>query len=461
MRLNRGHIRGNRILRRVGICSAGFALRLCTLALCAACFAADAPSRPAADAPSRPAPARTRIDIWSWNVAAKCLDAATPAFERNYPHIDANVVMSGTMLQSRLLLSLISGVGAPDVTQLQCVEAPHYVASGRLMDLTALAAPYEKQFSPAFWANCIHEGRVYAIPWDMGPCAVFYKRDLFKKYAVDLDAVKTWDDYVTLGERIYDSSGGRTKLLPMSVGGLGPYYEMLIQQARGGIFDAQGRIAVDTPATRSVLRVLRRILKSRARADISVFSHEFFASLSKDNVASYPIAVWFGSSIKDYAKQTSGNWGVFRLPAIEPGGLRVSNWGGSVLAIPDQSRHKEESWRFIEFALCTRQMQLANYRDHDLFPTLLTTFDDPLFDEPDPFFGGQKVRRFFSADIDKIPVVNRTKDWNEAMRYLGQELSLWGTSHWDDEKFIKDTELELHRKLKRDIAPKVSPGEGQ
>lgn len=403
---------------------------------------------------------QTRIDIWSWNVAAKCLSAAVPAFEQKYPDIDANVVMSGTMLQSRLLLSLISGVGAPDVTQLQCSEAPYYVASGRLMDLTDLARPYEKRFSPAFWANCVNNGRLYAIPWDMGPCAVFYKRDIFKLYSVDIDAIETWDDYVAVGERIYEKSGGRTKLLPISVGGLGPYYEMLIQQAQGGIFDKQGRIAVDSPATRKVLRVLRRILQSKARADISVFSHEFFASLPKDSIATYPIAVWFGSSVKDYAKQTSGNWGVFRLPAIEPGGLRVSNWGGSVLAIPDQGKHKDESWKFVEFALCTRETQLANYRDSDLFPALMTTFDDPLFDEPDPFFGGQKVRRFFSQDIEKIPVLNRTRDWNEAMRYISQGLSLWATSHWDDEKFIRDTEQDLHRKLKREIAPKGNPGGG-
>ncbi|MBN1902418.1 sugar ABC transporter substrate-binding protein [Candidatus Sumerlaeota bacterium] len=434
--------------RRVARILIGLAVSFC---LCICCIAADLLRRN---------PVSTRIDIWSWNVAAKCLDAATPAFEQKYPHIDAKVVQSGTRLQSRLMLSLISGVGAPDVTQLQCAEAPYYVASGRLMDLTSVAEPYEKQFSPAFWANCVHEGRVYAIPWDMGPCAIFYKRDIFKKYSADIDEIETWEDYIALGERIYELSGGRTKLFPVSVGGMGSYFEMLIQQARGGIFDKQGRIDIDSPATRKVLRVLRRMMQSSARADVGVFSHEFFASLPKENIATYPIAVWFGSSIKDYAKQTSGNWGVFRLPAIEPGGLRVSNWGGSVLAIPDQGKNKEESWKFIEFALCTRETQLVNYRDHDLFPALMTTFDDPFFDEPDPFFGGQKVRRFFASGIEDITVLNRTKDWNEAMRYVSQALSLWATSHWDDEKFIRDIERELHSKLKRDIAPESNQGEG-
>jgi lactose/L-arabinose transport system substrate-binding protein len=440
----------NHVCRRIAELLVGISVCICTGTYC-----------PAADS-SQGATPRTRIDIWSWNVAAKCLSAAVPGFERKYPYIDANVVQSGTMLQSRLLLSLISGVGAPDVTQLQCAEVPYYVASGRLTDLTDLARPYEKQFAKPPWANCVHEGRIYAIPWDMGPCGIFYKRDIFAKYSVDIDPIETWDDYVAMGERLYDKSGGHTKLFPMSVGGaLGSYFALLLQQARGEVFDKQGRISVDSAATRKVLRVLRRMLQSRARADINVFSHEFFASLPTETVATYPIAVWFGSSIKDYAKQTSGNWGVFRLPAIEPGGLRVSDWGGSVLAIPDQSMHKDEAWKFIEFTLCTRETQLVNYRDHDLFPTLTTTFDDPLFDEPDPFFGGQKVRRFFATGLENIPVINRTQNWSEAMRYVAQDLSLWATSHWDDKTFIRDIEQDLHRKLKRDIAPKSGQGGGQ
>ena len=39
------------------------------------------------------------------------------------------------------------------------------------------------------------------------------------------------------------------------------------------------------------------------------------------------------ADMKDSAKSTAGQWGVFRLPALVPGGIRTSNQGGSVLVV--------------------------------------------------------------------------------------------------------------------------------
>src|SRR5690242_16346606 len=64
------------------------------------------------------------IEVWSWNIAAKSLQKLTPAFERHYPRVRVNVDMTGANMQARLLLSLASNVGAPDVSQLQLYETP-------------------------------------------------------------------------------------------------------------------------------------------------------------------------------------------------------------------------------------------------------------------------------------------------------------------------------------------------
>ncbi|HPX42468.1 MAG TPA: hypothetical protein PLF51_18665, partial [Candidatus Hydrogenedentes bacterium] len=96
----------------------------------------------------------------------------------------------------------------------------------------------------------------------------------------------------------------------------------------------------------------------------------------------------------------------------------------------------------------------------DLFPCLMTAFDDPLFDEPDPFYGGQKVRRLFAQDIERIPTLTRTKDWNEAMRYITQALSAWETKKLDHTVFLSQMAVKLERQLGRAIAPGHEPVEG-
>src|ERR1041385_8427461 len=66
-------------------------------------------------------PRHANLDIWSWNIAAEALNHLIPEFERQDPGVHVRVNMNGARLQSRLLLALSSGVGAPDISQLQLV----------------------------------------------------------------------------------------------------------------------------------------------------------------------------------------------------------------------------------------------------------------------------------------------------------------------------------------------------
>lgn len=395
---------------------------------------------------------RGNLNVWGWNIAAASLINLIPSFQDRYPNVGAEVVMSGTAMQSRFLLSLAAGVGAPDVSQLQMYDAPRFAPSGRLLDLTSRAKKYEGQFSPAFWQACLYEDRIYAIPWDMGPCAIFYKRDIFAKYGIEPESIETWADYIEAGKRIVRESKGKTLMMALSVGWLFDMFEIAMQQNGGGVFDAEGRIIINSPENLEALELLRALIDSGITAAMNPFSHEYYASLSNDSIATYPMAVWFGGSARDYASGTAGNWGVFRLPALHPGGLRTSNLGGSVLVIPEQCPQPEAAWAFIEYMLCTKEAQLEQYRKFDLFPCLLSTFSDPFFDEPDPFYGGQRVRRLFATDIEKIPPLTRTSDWNEARRYVTQALTRWAANRTDSSEFLAFVEARLHRKLGRAIA---------
>ena len=409
---------------------------------------------------SNPQQLRGDITAWGWNIAAKSLRSLVPAFQQRYPHVKVNVEMTGANVQTRFLLSLSSGTGAPDVMQLQAYESPRYIATGRMTDLTAVAAKYEKQFPPSSWANCVYEGRVYAIPWDIGPCAVFYKPELFARYGVDAEKIETWDDFIAAGKQILEKSGGRTKMLPLSAPNIVFLYEILLQQLDGQVFDRQGRVAIDSEQSRRVLDIIRRMLDAGICANVDEFSHEWMAGLNNERIASYPGAVWLGGTIKDSTGDygaTRTQWRVFPLPAIERGGRRTSNRGGSVLVIPDQCPQKEAAWAFIEYALCTREAQVAQYANFDLFPAYLPALQDPFFQQPDEFYDGQKVRALFAAGVKGVPVLNRTADWVEAINYTGQSFTRWAVNHEPTGPMLQTLAQKLQRRLGREIAPSTQP----
>lgn len=399
------------------------------------------------------------VTVWSWNIAAKSLQSLVPAFEKRNPDVKVKVDMTGARMQTRLMLSLISGVGAPDVSQFELVDAPHYIATGKLADLTPVAAKYRAMFPAYAWDNCTRNGRVYAIPWDIGPCAVFYKRDIFARYGIDPGRIETWDDFIAAGKAIQKASGGRTRMMPLPSSSLGWQFQILMQQTGGQLFDSQGRIAVNSPENRLALEVIRKLRTSGICVDVAYFSQEFFAGINDDSIATFPLAVWLAGTMKDTAKDFPGRkrtWGVFPLPAVEPGGPRVANLGGSVLVIPEAGRNKAAAWRYVEYALCTREGQIPQYRDFNLYPAFLPALKPPGVDEPDPFFGGQRTGLDFAKGITKIRRLNITPQWREALNYTDQALSHWAATGMRSDGFFEELERKMHRRLNVPVAPKAA-----
>jgi lactose/L-arabinose transport system substrate-binding protein len=400
-------------------------------------------------------PPQGTVTAWSWNIAAKSLKELVPGYERTHLGVHVAVDMTGANMQTRLMLSLAAGVGAPDVSQFELTDAPRYIATGRLADLTPVAGKYRALFPTSLWDNCTINGRVYAIPWDMGPCAVYYKRDMFRRYGVDPASIQTWDDYIEAGKKILAGSGGRTKMLPLGSNSLRPFFEMLIQQTGGQVFDDRGDIAINSRPNQQALDIIRRMRQAGICSDIQLWSQEFYAGLNDESIATYPSAVWFAGTIKDTVKDFAGKkaeWAVLKLPAAFAGGPRVANLGGSVLVIPKQCRNKAAAWSFVEYALCTREGQIAQYQKFDLFPAFLPALESPVIDEQDPFFGGQVIGRLFATDVTKIPRLNRTAHWGEAARYLDQELSHWAATGMTDNGLFANIEQKLHRRLDRPIS---------
>jgi len=410
-----------------------------------------------ADFPSNGAANRALLTVWAWSTPAESLRIIAKEFEHLNPLVNVRVDMLGSnMSRARFLLALSAGVGAPDVAMIEIQNVEQYAATGTLADLTPHAKQYESSFPSSSWNNCVYEGKVYGIPWDLGPCGVFYKSALFKKYGIDAKDIKTWDDYIEAGKQIVERSDGQTRMLPLSIGEMAHLFEMLLHQAGGQVFDDQGRIAINCFAARESLRVIRRMIQEGISANIAPHGYEMYASFNNESIASHPMPVWFGGMIKDVADASLAStlqWDVFQLPAIQSGGLRNSSRGGSVLVIPAQSKHFEDAWQFVEYSLCRVESQLQHYQEFNLFPAYLPALEDGRFDQADSFFSGRHVALLFSQQLDEIPTLHRTSDWLRAESYLNQSLGRWGTGEMEIDDFLRRLAKKLARRTGREVAP--------
>lgn len=331
---------------------------------------------------------------------------------------------------------MAAGTGAPDVTGIEGNLAQQYIHG--LLDVTDKIAPHQDFLNVCKLGEAMVDGRIYAIPWDTGPVGMYYRVDVFEEEGVD-KLPETWDEFRELAKQL---SGPRRKMLAIDPGfdvtSANFYYirPPMLNQMGVGYVDADHNITLNTPEMRKTLQTIYDMIHEDeiAITDLKMRSPAWYAAMKSGRFLALPGAAWFAGVIEGQAPpEMAGKWGMFPLPAWEAGGPRAAAQGGSVLAIPKQSKNQELAWKFVEFAALSRDSQLFMFKTANLFPSLETAYDDPFFDEPDAYYSDQAINRTF-ADIagGDIPMYYYTPYFGElddlvrdtAYQYFRQQISL-------------------------------------
>ena len=338
------------------------------------------------------------ITIWGWPAADKAFEAIYPGFQAKYPTIKVSWEMTQglQMFRDKLVAAIAAGTGAPDITMIEVNHIDGFVIFGGMEDLLKPpynAGKYKKDFVAYKWRQASTQDgkKLIAFPWDIGPATVFYRRDLLSNAGLASNpesveaALKTWEGYFTLGAKV--NNPAKNVFWTDSASTI-PY----IYFSHKNFFDKDLNVAVDNPKTRQVLAMAKKVRNSGMDMKVNIWSEEWYAALNNGNIATSIVGCWFGGFLKSWiAKETAGKWGIVPVPEDS-----LQNWGGSFLAILEQCKQKEAAWKFIEYSMATSETQNLIFKTVDYFPAYKPAWTDPMYDEGDPFFAGQKTRRMWA-----------------------------------------------------------------
>ena len=365
--------------------------------------------------------AKTTLTVWWWQFWQDALTPAIEDFHQDYPEIKIEQEILGPSdVYANLLLALSAGAGIPDMVGLESSHLSQYVALGGLADITEEISPWYDKIDQAKWpAAEDKEGRIYAMPVDSGPVALYYRRDVFEQagFPSNPDSVQplvdTWDDLYEVGKQIKTATG--KFIFPQAkTNNDFRIFETLMWQQETGYVDREGKLTINSPKAVRTLEYLGKLWKEDLLLDTVSWTAGWYAALDEGEVATIPNAVWLGGFLWGWiAAESVGEWGVVSLPAWEEDGVRSSNDGGSVMLITEACKDKEAAWKLIEYLCATKEAQMAAWKAMDSFPSLVECWSDPFAEEPVPFFGGQAYRKVFVEAAKQIPWWNYTKDFSE------------------------------------------------
>lgn len=355
---------------------------------------------------------KTTITVAGYPSADQAFEAALEGFHEKYPDIEVEFnITDSTSHHQALSTALASGTDAADVAMVEGGYIAQYSNSNALTNLLEEpfnAEQYKDDFVALKWnqAYSVDGKRMVAIPWDIGPATYFYRRDVFEECNLPTDPdevgelMSTWEGVLEVAEAV--SIPGERWLLPDAV----DFYRMMF--ANRDYYNEDLTLRLDRDGDVECLDAIKTIRENGWDMNVNAFSSEAYSGFASGTCVSVPMASWFGGMLKtDVDPEGTGKWAVTDMP----GGIQSSNCGGSYLVIPEQSEHKEEAWKFIEYMLCTAEGQNAIMEEVDYFPAYTPAYEDPMYDEEDAYFGGQKTRSLWVEQaVEMEPVYSTMMD---------------------------------------------------
>ncbi|MEU0753762.1 MULTISPECIES: ABC transporter substrate-binding protein [Streptomyces] len=389
------------------------------------------------------------VTVWSWEPTLKTVAAD---FQKKHPKVKINLVSerSGDKHYTALSNAISAGKGVPDVAQLEYFSIGQYSLTKGLTDLSGFGADkLASAYTPGPW-NAVTEGdKVYGLPMDSGPMALFYNKKVFDKYKIAVPT--TWDEYLDAARKLHKAD---PKAYIANDTGDAGFTTSLLWQAGSRPYKVDGtnvKIDFGDANAKKFTDVWQKLIDEKLLAPVTSWTDDWYKGLGDGSIATLSTGAWMPANFESGVPNASGQWRVAPLPAWTQGDKASAENGGSALTVPALAKNKELAYAFVEYA--NSGEGVASRVSEGAFPATQAELKSTEFlGKEFPYFGGQKANEIFAASA-----ANVADDWS----YL--PFQAYANSIFNDtvgKAYISGTRLEDGLKAWQDASVKYGEEQG-
>ncbi|MBB4980938.1 ABC transporter substrate-binding protein [Streptomyces nymphaeiformis] len=342
------------------------------------------------------------MEFWGW---APGYDKITAQWNAAHPDIKVTFkqIPSGAKGGYDQMTNAITAGKAPCLAQVAYSDIPSMLVKNALMDITPYASGDTGTYLDWAVAASSAGGKVYGIPVDTGPMALYYRTDLFKKFGIAKPPT-TWEEYAADAAAVHKAD-------PSVAFGTAPQdaYDMsaLTWQTGKSWFGTSGgswKVAIDNPGTQQVATYWqglkdRKLVMNNGNA----WDPTFNKASEAGKVMTFVNASWAAAGIKGDLKDLAGKWAVAPMPTWASGDKASANSGGSATSVLTGCKTPEQAEQFAAFLSGDKEAIGTGITVGGLYPASKAGLDHPLLSQGDPYFGGQKIYDVFKQSAANTP----------------------------------------------------------
>lgn len=290
----------------------------------------------------------TTLTVWTF-IEMHQKFYTTMAEKWNEAHPDRKVKLELSNMQyddmhNKLSLALESGQGAPDIADIELGKFPSFTAEKdiKLMDLSAVIAPYRDNVVSSRLDIYSKDGKYYGLPTHVGTEVAFYNTEALESAGIDYSTIKTWEDFRAAGVKYHEASGKEFACAETTAMWM---VNLMLAQKGGDYLDASGKLAVNNEKVAEVLRYIKAMQEDGVLSTVPGGQPDNEEAYPYYNDGSYAVQImpfWQTSRFLNYLKDLDGKVAIAPVPRF---GAEDTTWtiggGGTGTAVIAGSANAE------------------------------------------------------------------------------------------------------------------------
>jgi len=393
--------------------------------------------------------AETTITVAAFPALDAAVKAAIPLYKNIRPEVQIKLVsLAYADHHVAMTTALATGANLPDVMAVEVGFIGKFAESGGLEDLGK--APYNAlQYRDKYARFTIAQatgasGALAAVPADIGPGTLLYRKDLMDKAGVtEAEMTRSWESYIEAGKKLKAATGAY--LISSAADLKEIYIRSGLKDGDGVYFDKAGKSLVESPRFVKAFELAKAARLAGVDAKVNPWTNEWSEGFKRGQLATQMMGAWLAGHLSSWlAPNTKGAWRAAQLP-----GGAYASWGGSFYAVPSKAANRAEAWEFIKFMTLNKQMQIEAFRKVDAFPALIEAMGDPFINEPIEFLGDQRARQLWKTAAEHIPAIDVDKYDPIAQEIVNAELEKVLEEDKAIPKALSDAKALIERRARR------------
>jgi arabinosaccharide transport system substrate-binding protein len=349
-------------------------------------------------------------------------------------------------LQSRLQAAMQVGADVPDMVELldgtlgYFIKLPtEYVEFHDLTERVHREGLWDRTVNSRFgkWSS---NGHIFALPHDVHPVMLTYRRDLVEQLGIDVNKLTTWDEFARVGREVVtkdlDGDGNPDRyMIDLPADGSDALRLMILQRG-GGYFNAKGEVAFDDEATLGVVCWYVKQIQGKDRtARACGWGQNLAKSMIDGLCLFYFCPDWRTNSFQQDVPMLAGKLALMPLPAWKEGESRTSCWGGTGMAFPKSCRNFDLAWKLAMYLYYDADQLGPRFAQTNILPPLKDAWTRPEFFEQRPFWSNVALGQAFAQLAPQVPAEVVTAYTGDARAKLNEAFlntSIYYQKHGDE-----------------------------